>query len=58
MLDFETGTRQPRRATLAALRGALEAAGVVFIPVNGGGEGVRMLRPDDEGAQPPLPKKT
>lgn len=39
--DFETGQRQPRRATLAALRRALEEAGVEFIAANGGGEGVR-----------------
>lgn len=31
-----------RVATLNALRGALEAAGVVFIPENGGGAGVRL----------------
>lgn len=31
---------QPR--TLAAIRAALEAAGVEFIPQNGGGPGVRL----------------
>ena len=39
--DFETGTRQPRRATLGAIRQALETAGIEFIAPNGGGEGVR-----------------
>ena len=28
--------------TIAAVRGALEAAGIQFIPENGGGAGVRM----------------
>lgn len=31
-----------RPATLATIRAALEAAGVVFIPENGGGPGVRL----------------
>lgn len=53
ILDFETGTRKPRPATLAALRRAFEDAGVVFIPVNGGGQGVRMREPDDEQAASP-----
>lgn len=39
--DFETEARQPRAATLKAIQAALEAAGVEFIPLNGGGEGVR-----------------
>jgi len=43
--DFETGARRPYRRTIAALRQALEAAGVEFIPENGGGEGVRMRKP-------------
>jgi transcriptional regulator with XRE-family HTH domain len=46
ILDFETGTRNPRAATLAALRRAFEDAGVVFIPINGGGQGVRLRDPD------------
>lgn len=50
ILDFETGTRNPRPATLAALRRAFEDAGVVFIPVNGGGQGVRLRDPDPETA--------
>lgn len=48
ILDFETGTRNPRPATLAALRRAFEDAGVVFIPINGGGQGVRLRDPDPE----------
>ena len=40
--QFETETVQPRRATLSAMRRALEAAGIVFIEQNGGGPGVRL----------------
>ncbi len=40
---FERGeVLQPR--TLAAIRAALEAAGVEFIPENGGGAGVRLRK--------------
>lgn len=39
-LELEDGA--PQRRTLAAVRAALEAAGVVFIPENGGGAGVRL----------------
>lgn len=40
--DFERGARSPINASLAALAGALEAAGVELIPENGGGPGVRL----------------
>jgi len=40
--QFENENAQPRRATLAALRRALETAGVAFIEQNGGGPGVRL----------------
>ena len=33
-----------RERTVDAIRGALEAAGVEFIPENGGGAGVRLKR--------------
>ncbi|MCU0907165.1 MAG: helix-turn-helix domain-containing protein [Rhodobacteraceae bacterium] len=33
-----------REATVAAIRAALEAAGVEFIPQNGGGRGVRLRK--------------
>ena len=39
---FESGLTSPTRATLAALGRALGAAGIEFIPENGGGAGVRM----------------
>lgn len=42
--SFEGGTAQPYARTLAALRSALEAAGVVFIEENGGGPGVRLRK--------------
>jgi transcriptional regulator with XRE-family HTH domain len=43
--DFESGKRSPHPRTLAAIRAALEAAGVDFIAENGGGAGVRLKRP-------------
>ena len=33
-------------ANISAIRRAFEGAGVVFIPENGGGEGVRLKVPD------------
>lgn len=35
-----------RPSTVAAIRAALEAAGVIFIEENGGGPGVRLKRAD------------
>ena len=40
--DFETGRRQPIPATIAAIRAALEAAGVIF--TNGDEPGVKMRK--------------
>lgn len=40
--DFEGGSRAPYATTVASLRAALEAAGVQFIPENGGGAGARL----------------
>jgi DNA-binding XRE family transcriptional regulator len=40
--DFEVEARSPIPRTLAAIRSALEAAGVEFIEENGGGAGVRL----------------
>jgi transcriptional regulator with XRE-family HTH domain len=42
--SFELEQRSPIPANIAALRGALEAAGVEFIPENGGGPGVRLRK--------------
>ncbi|MBS0573126.1 MAG: helix-turn-helix transcriptional regulator [Proteobacteria bacterium] len=44
LIDFEKEQRIPRAATLSAIRSALEAAGVEFIPENGGGLGVRIRK--------------
>ena len=41
-LELSEGT--PQRRTLAAIRSALEAAGVEFIAENGGGAGVRLRK--------------
>jgi len=45
VIDFEKGSRSPRQGSIGAMRAALEAAGVEFIPENGGGAGVRLARP-------------
>lgn len=42
--NFESGMRTPYDRTLLDLRDALEAAGVEFIPENGGGAGVRLRK--------------
>jgi hypothetical protein len=50
LAGFERGETAPRRATLAANRAALQAAGVEFIAETGGGPGVRLRKdPDDQG---------
>lgn len=49
--DFEAGRREPIRATMAAMRGALEAAGVIFVDENGEGPGVRLRKGPAVGAQ-------
>lgn len=42
--DFETGKRSPIGNNLAAIRAALEAAGIIFIEENGEGPGVRLRK--------------
>jgi transcriptional regulator with XRE-family HTH domain len=49
LIDFEKGQRVPRATTIAAIRAALEAAGVGFIAENGGGAGVRLRKGTDNG---------
>lgn len=47
IVRFEGGTEiKPR--TVAAIRGALEAAGVIFVEANGEGPGVRMRKAKTE----------
>jgi transcriptional regulator with XRE-family HTH domain len=50
IVDFERGARTPYANNLAAIRSALEAAGVEFIEENGGGAGVRLRKPSSESA--------
>ena len=44
LIRLENETVRPRASTVAAIRAALEAAGVEFIPENGGGAGVRLRK--------------
>ncbi|PBB88990.1 transcriptional regulator [Mesorhizobium sp. WSM3864] len=44
VVDFERGLRVPHRNNLIAIREAFEAAGIEFIPENGSGAGLRLLR--------------
>ena len=46
--NFENDKSDPQRATIDVMRRALEAAGVQFIPENGGGAGVRLAKPADK----------
>jgi predicted transcriptional regulator len=42
--DFENGSVAPSASNLAAIRAALEAAGVIFVDENGEGPGVRLRK--------------
>lgn len=42
---FEAGKLSPDEQTLQGMKRSLEDAGVLFIPENGGGAGVRLARP-------------
>jgi len=44
VVDFERNRRQVSAEAVAAMRTALEAAGIEFIPENGGGPGVRLRK--------------
>lgn len=44
LADFESEKREPYERTLVDIQRALEAAGVEFIPENGGGAGVRLRK--------------
>ena len=41
----EVGVRRPQPVTVAAIRRVYEDAGILFIPENGGGAGVRLAKP-------------
>lgn len=47
--EAQDGPIRMMPANLVAIRRALEAAGVEFIPENGGGPGVRLRQPAVEG---------
>ena len=49
---LETDEGEPQRRTVEAIRAALEAAGVEFIPENGGGIGVRMRKSEQRPEDP------
>lgn len=55
-LETKPGPVNAHGLTLQALRRALETAGILFIPENGGGPGVRLRHPisrsPDEGLRP------
>ncbi|MCO5139275.1 MULTISPECIES: helix-turn-helix domain-containing protein [unclassified Shinella] len=42
--DFEKGRRVPTHNNLAAIKAALETAGVIFVDENGEGPGVRLKK--------------
>lgn len=44
LANIESGKADPKASTLIAIQRALEAAGVQFIPENGGGAGVRLAK--------------
>ena len=44
IIDFEKGRRTPGTNNLAAIRAALESAGVIFVDENGEGPGVRLRK--------------
>ena len=46
--EFESNFRTPMKQNLLAIRSALEAAGVEFIPDNGGGVGARFRKVEIE----------
>jgi transcriptional regulator with XRE-family HTH domain len=48
VIDFERERRTVSAKAVGAIRGALEAAGVEFIPENGGGPGVRLRKGADQ----------
>ncbi|WP_461384425.1 helix-turn-helix domain-containing protein [Devosia indica] len=45
--NFEAGRSTPKPIHMDAMRSALEAAGVIFIPGNGEGPGVRLRKGAD-----------
>lgn len=52
VVDFEKGRRVPTANNLAAIRSALEGAGVLFIAENGAGPGVRLAKRTTDASAP------
>lgn len=46
--NIERGAADPKASTLTAIQKALEEAGVVFVPENGHGPGVRLRKRSDD----------
>jgi len=44
LMDFERGTRQPHRRTIADIRRSLEDGGVIFLDEDDEGPGVRLKK--------------
>jgi transcriptional regulator with XRE-family HTH domain len=44
VVDFEKDRRQVSESAIQAIRLALEAAGIEFLPEDGGGEGLRLRK--------------
>ncbi len=49
VVDFELSRREVSQNSVAAIRAALENAGVEFIPANGSGAGVRLKEASEPG---------
>lgn len=52
IVDFERTRREVSNEAIAAIRGALERRGIVFINENGGGPGVRLSRRESPKRMP------
>lgn len=50
VIDFERERRAVSPSAVTAIRAALEAAGVVFLPENGNGPGVALRKPSPQSA--------
>ena len=55
IVDFEKGKRVPNVNNLAAIRAALESAGVIFVDENGEGPGVRLRKAGASGKAASIP---
>lgn len=54
----DQGPRGPQPVTVEAIRRVYEAAGVQFIPENGGGAGVRLAKPTGGHQHGAAPQRT